>query len=235
MIDYLIPYRHSAKNLNNLRKAIDWVKGFNTIRTTVIEVGKVSQLKYLNLECNYLFLETKVKGTWNRSWAYNHGLSRTSNPIVIFGDINLLSKPDSLINSFNELSLYDFILPFDSVLQLNFMDSNSSLQHIIDLDTSLKQPSGLNNISIFKREAINKIGGWSEMLIDGDEDIFQMYKITKMLNYNQKNETSYCFDNDTFPKQNNPDLLSKLTKLNNSELERYINSEQRGMANKFLY
>ena len=73
------------------------------------------------------------------------------------------------------------------------------------------------------------------MLIDGDEDIFQMYKITKMLNYNQKNETSYCFDNDTFPKQNNPDLLSKLTKLNNSELERYINSEQRGMANKFLY
>ena len=38
MIDYLIPYRHSAKNLNNLRKAIDWVKGFNTIRTTVREV-----------------------------------------------------------------------------------------------------------------------------------------------------------------------------------------------------
>ena len=235
MIDYLIPYRHSIKNLNNLRKVIDWIKGFNTIRTTVIEVGKVSQLKYINLECNYLFLETKIKGTWNRSWAYNHGLSRTNNPIVMFGDINLISNPESLITSFNDLSLYDCILPFDSVLKLNFMDSNSSLQHIINLDTTLKVPSSLDNISIFKREAINKIGGWSEMLNDGDENIFQMYKITKMLNHIQKNGTSFCFENDIFPEKNNFELLSKLTKLNNSELERYINAEQRGVSNKFLY
>ena len=234
MIDYLIPYRHSGKNLNNLRKILDWIKGFNTIRTTVIEVGKVSQLKYLNLECNYLFLETKEKTIWNRSWAYNYGISRTNKPIVIFGDVNILANPDTLINSFNELSIYDCILPYDSILQLNSMESNSNLQNIINLDITTKVPSGLNNISIFKREAINKIGGWSEMLKDGDEDIFQMYKISKMLNFKQKNNTSYSFDKDLFPRNNNPELLNKLTSLSILEIERYINAEQRGTCNKFL-
>jgi len=235
MIDYLIPYRHSGKNLNNLRKVIDWIKGFNTIRTTVIEVGKVSQLKYLNLECNYLFLETKEKMTWNRSWAYNHGLSRTNNPIVIFGDVNILANPDTLISSFNELNMYDCILPYDSILQLDFMTSNSSLQQIISLDTTGKIYTGLDNISIFKRESINKIGGWSEMLNDGDENIFQAHKMGKMLNFKQKNNTSFCFDKDDFPKQNNPELLKKLTSLGNLEIERYISAEQRGLSNKFLY
>jgi hypothetical protein len=235
MIDYLIPYRHSIKNLNNLRKIIDWVKGFNTIRTTVIEVGKISQLKYLNLECNYLFLETKLKKTWNRSWAYNYGLSKTSNPIVIFGDINIISNPEVLISSFNELSKYDCILPFDSILQLDFINSNSSLQQIVNLDTTGKTYTGLDNISIFKRDAINKIGGWCEMLMDGDENDFQAHKMGKMLNFKQQNNTSFCFDKEDFHKQNNPELLKKLLNLGNLEIERYINAEQRGMANKFLY
>jgi len=235
MIDYLIPYRHSVKNLNNLRKVIEWVKGFNTIRTTVIEVGKVSQLKYLNLECNYLFLETKEKMIWNRSWAYNYGLTKTNNPIVIFGDVNIIANPDDLISSLNELNIYDCILPFDSILELDFMSSNSNLQHIINLDTSAKKASGLDNLSIFKREAINKIGGWSEMLIDGDENYFQAHKMGKMINFKQKNKTSYSFDKDEFPKQNNPELLKKLTNLGNLEIEKYINAEQRGLTNKFLY
>lgn len=235
MIDYLIPYRHSGKNLNNLRKVIDWIKGFNTIKTTVIEVGKVSQLKYLNLDCNYLFLETKEKMIWDRSWAYNYGLTRTNNPIVIFGDVNILSNPDTLINSFNELANYDCILPYNSILQLNFMESNSSLQNIINLDTSKKTLSGLDNISIFKREAINKIGGWSEMLKNGDENIFQLFKINKMLNFKQNDYTSFCFDKDTSPNiQQNNELINKLLNLNNLEIERYINAEQRGVANKYL-
>ena len=234
MIDYLIPYRHTIKNLNNLRKVLEWVKGFNTIRTTVIEIGKVSHLKYLNLECNYLFLKTKEKRIWNRSWAYNHGLSKTNNPIVIFGDVNLLSNPENLINSFSELNQYECILPFDSILNLDFADSNLDLQHILNINTNMKISSDLANISIFKRESINKIGGWCELLNDGDENIFQKYKIDKLLNYTQKNNTSYAFDSDHFPKQNNPELLGRLSKLTNLELDRYIKAEQRGTTNKFL-
>jgi predicted glycosyltransferase involved in capsule biosynthesis len=96
-------------------------------------------------------------------------------------------------------------------------------------------------ICIFRRDAINKIGGWDQNFIGwGGEDDFQSVKVKNFLNYYEN--TAKCFHiyhdrpaPDMKWYQRNLQLLQKLSDMSKEELQKVINNSLPKLGMKNLY
>lgn len=242
---YIIGYRNKPDRLNNLRRTIDWLNGFSNVQIILVEQDKHSKISQLNLRCEHIFVKSDMP--YNRSWAFNVGLKYSKSQVVVFGDSDLIMHPEDFINGLKAMSEYEMVSPYSSVLDLTQQESNLPLEQVIKIDrpgrgeTDNQKINISGGIAIFRKEAIMKIGGWSEDFVGwGGEDDFQTIKVHNFLTWTELKSKCYHLYHtrdvlDQKQYQKTLQILQKSTTLTKEELQRSIamSSQKMGMKNKY--
>jgi predicted glycosyltransferase involved in capsule biosynthesis len=242
---FIIGYRHKQDRLNNLKRTIDWVNGFSNVQLILVEQDKHSKISQLNLKCEHIFVKSNMP--YNRSWSFNVGLKYAKSQIVVFGDSDLIMNPEDFINGLKSMSEYEMVSPYTSVVDLTPQETGLPFEQI----TKITRPGRGENdnqkinisggISIFRKESIMKIGGWSEDFIGwGGEDDFQTIKVHQFLKWTELSAKCYHLFHNREPLdqknyQKTLQILQKAKTLNKEELLRSISmsSSKMGMKNKY--
>jgi glycosyltransferase involved in cell wall biosynthesis len=235
---YIIPYRHSPDRIVPLRRIIEWLSGFQGIEVVVVEQDKVSKISELTLNVTHIFCESELP--FNKAWAYNVALKRTTSSVLAFGDADFVMNPNELIEGLKNLEYFDCVIPTSKIVKLSPQESTMDIVSILKVQRDGFKSCMTDGLSLFKRETIQKIGGWNEDILGhGFTNQFQDLKIRRMLNYKQMEFTGYHMShknpqNDLGLFQRNKEILDFYTK-ENSDLNTHINMTvpKCGFLNKY--
>ena len=245
-VTYVIGYRHRMDRIINLRKVLEWLASFNNVDVIIVEQDKYSKISHLNLRATHVFI--KSDKPYNRSWAFNVALKRNKNPVIIFGDCDIVMDPQELVNSINELNNFDVVSPYSSVLDLTPEETNYPFNMLPQIQRAGRGENDNQKINlcggtvIFKAESIVKIGGWNEDFIGwGGEDDFQTIKVKKLgLTYKEMPYRCYHFwhnrdEADMSNYQRTMNLLQQMSTLDASKLQMHVNATvgKIGTLNKY--
>jgi predicted glycosyltransferase involved in capsule biosynthesis len=242
---YIIGYRHKPDRLNNLRRVLDWINGFQGVDLIVIEQDKNSKISHLNLKCRHIFL--KSDKPYNKSWAFNVATKMAKSNIIIFADSDLIMNPNEFIEGLKMLEHHEMVNPYKSVVDLNPQESGLPLDGILKIDrpgrgeTDHQKVPICGGICMFRKDAIEKIAGWNENFIGwGAEDDFVSIKVQHFLNWKQMDYRCYhLFHNREQPNvneyQRNLNLLNQYNKLSKEELTKSLHRDiqKNGFKNKY--
>lgn len=193
----VIPFRYKPDRLLNLRRTLDWASGFNECETILVEQDKNTKISHLGLKAIQIF--TYNDGGFNRSWGLNVGLKYAKSNVIIFSDADLIMNPQDLIDSIAQLQHYDFVNPYQSVIDLTLQESGLPLEQIFNGvnragrgENDNQRTNLCGGMCIFKKEAIYRIGGWNQNFRGwGAEDDFQAIKVKHFLTWKQMSYKSY--------------------------------------------
>jgi glycosyltransferase involved in cell wall biosynthesis len=242
---YIIAYRHSLDRYLNLKRVLDWVNGFSGSEVIVVEQDTHSKISHLNLPCRVIFTKSDIP--FNKSNAFNVGVKASRANIVVFGDSDLIMKPDEFIDALNDVQNYEMVNPYHSVIDLTAQESMQDLSNMVRIDrpgrgeTDIQKVPLCGGICIFRKDAILKIGAWCEDFIGwGGEDDFQSVKVKNFLSWVERpNRCYHLFHERTAPDmkwyQRNLQLLQKLGSLSKEDLQRHImtSAPKIGLKNKY--
>lgn len=242
---YVIGYRHNLERLQNLRRVLDWINGFGGVEVLLIEQDTHSKIKQLNLKAKHIF--TKSDMPYNRSWAFNVAMKWANSDIIVFGDSDLIMEPNQFIEGLKAIQNFDMVSPYHSVVDLTQQESNFPLEQMINInrpgrgETDNQKINISGGIAMFRRDAIQRIGGWNEDFIGwGGEDDFQTMKVKNFLSWTELK--ARCFH--LYHKREQPDqkwyqrnlqILQKTSTLNKDQLQKMILNQMPkiGMKNKY--
>jgi predicted glycosyltransferase involved in capsule biosynthesis len=244
-LTYIIGYRHLNDRFNLLKRTLDWINSFSGVQIILVEQDTHSKISHLNLKCQHIFVKSDMP--YNRSWAFNIGLKYAKSDIVVCGDSDIIMDPNDFINAINSLREFEMVSPYNSVVDLTQQESVLPFQNILNInrpgrgenDNQKINISG--GISIFRKDALKKIGGWSESFIGwGGEDDFQTLKVKNFLTWKELEARCYHLwhpREQPDPKfyQRTLQLLQQANQLTKEQLEVNINktSSTIGMKNKY--
>jgi hypothetical protein len=235
---YVIPFKYSRDRIIPLRRTVEWLSGFQGIEVLIIEQDRVSKIAEMNLKAKHIFVESDAP--FNKGWAYNIAIRRTVSNVLVFGDADFIMNPNDMIEGLKLLEFFDCVIPTKSVTRLNNMESNADFSQIFNVKREEIKLNLCDGISIYKRDTIQKIGGWNEDILGiGYTNRFQDIKIKKMLNYKQLDFTGYHLYHvpthlDQVLHQRNQSILEYYAKPE-SDLIQHINSTvpKSGFLNKY--
>lgn len=241
---YIIPYRFQMDRILNLRRVIDWLSGFNGIEIIIVEQDSHSKISHLNFKGTHVFIENS--GPFNKNWALNVGLKRSQTNVIVFGDSDLIMHPDHLIKSLEELNTYEFVNPYQSVIDLDPNETNLGLGDILSInrpgrgETDHQKVPICGGITLFRKDAIAKIGGFPENFWGwGAEDDAQDIMVKNFLNWKQMDFKCYhLWHQRTSPDMNlyqrNLSILNSFKNMSKDDLQKHIASSsiKNGMLNK---
>lgn len=242
---FIIGYRHRSDRFTNLKKVLEWVNGFAGVDVILVEQDSHSKIDHINLDARHVFI--KNDGHYNRSWAFNIGLKLSKSSVIVFSDSDLIMDPEEFITSLKEIENYDMISPYKSVLDLQPNESHLSLAQLKTInrpgrgETDNQAINICGGISIFRKDSIQRIGGWCEDFAGwGGEDDYLTILVKKALKYKEMGYRCYhlyhgrdVMDMQQYQKSLN--LLNKLNSISDDELFRYINSNRpkNALLNKY--
>jgi hypothetical protein len=237
---YVIPFRYSQDRILPLKRVVEWLSGFQGIEILIIEQDKHSKLENMNMKANVIFCESELP--FNKAWAYNVALRRSISPILIFGDADFIMNPNELIEGLKTLEFFDCVLPVSNIIRLTPQESSMDSGSILRIQRKELPGNISDGISIFKRDAIQKVGGWNEDILgNGFCNKFQDLKIKKMLNYKILNCSGYSlfhrqspFDQNLFDR--NKQIYDYYCQ-DSSDLNLHINTTvpKSGFKNKYQF
>lgn len=242
---YIISYRHSAERYNNLRRTIEWVGSFSGVEIIVVEQDKHSKIKDLNLPFKHIFLKTNMP--FNKSWGFNVGSKYANTNIIVFGDSDLIMNPEKFIEALKMIESFEMVNPYSSVIDLTAQESNLPIPELVNIDrpgrgeTDIQKVPLCGGICIFRKDALQRIGGWHEDFIGwGGEDDFQSVKVKNFLTWAEvPGKCFHLYHERTAPDmkwyQRNLQLLQKLGEMSKEDLQKVINTitPKSAMKNKY--
>jgi predicted glycosyltransferase involved in capsule biosynthesis len=242
---FIIGYRHKLDRYFNLRRTLEWINGFSKVQVILVEQDNHSKIKHLNLPCQHIFVKSKMP--YNRSWAFNVGIKYATSEVIVFGDSDLIMNPDDFINGLKALDNYDMVSPYHSVLDLNQQESNLQIDQMVKIErpgrgeTDHQKINISGGITMWRANAIKKIGGWSEDFIGwGGEDDFQTIKVQNFLTWTELK--ARCFH--LYHERVQPDqalyqrtlqILEKAHKMPTQDLLKSINNSMPKIGNVSKY
>lgn len=240
---YIIPFRFRQDRIIPLRRVVDWLSGFQNCEVLIIEQDSHSKIEHLNIRANHFFVKSEVP--FNKSWAYNIGIRRSTAPVIIFGDADVIMDPLLLIESLKSLQSCDCVIPIKEIIKLNPQESLIDPQSIINRDRVGDGITIGDGLIIFKRDAISAISGWNEDILGtggGYDNKFQAMKVEKLLNYKKMDYKGYHFFHHQDPidlglMQRNQQIMDQFKNdSDNSILKSHINitSQRIGCKNKYV-
>jgi glycosyltransferase involved in cell wall biosynthesis len=194
---YIIPFKYTDDRLLTLKKVLNNISGLGC-EVIVVEQGVDSILpsKGLLTTQKYIFINNPYP--FNKSWALNCAWKEATNDIIVFGDADNLIDPDNIISSLEELKEYDFVSPHIRLIDLSEDENNLDSYDIFkinrpgrgELDHQKLPMCGA--MTIFKKEALEKIGGWTEEFFGwGAEDDAMTIKVKHFLNWKEIDNRCY--------------------------------------------
>jgi len=194
---YIIPFKYTDDRFLTLQKVIDNIKNLNC-EVIVIEQGTESILPSKNLLTTQKYIFLKNPYPFNKSWGLNIAWKEATNDIIVFGDADNLIDINNILSSINDMSDYDFVSPHIRLIDLqpneNELDGNSIFQINRpgrgELDHQKLPMCGA--MTIFKKEALEKIGGWPEEFFGwGAEDDAMSIKVKHFLKWKEIDNNCY--------------------------------------------
>jgi hypothetical protein len=242
---FIIGYRHRMDRLNNLRRTLDWINGFSGAQVILVEQDKYSKIEHLNLKCQHIFVRTNMP--YNRSWAFNVGAKYAKTNIICCGDSDLIMNPPDFIEGLKATEQFEMVSPYNSVLDLTPQESGLPLEQMVQInrpgrgETDNQKINISGGIAIFRKEALQKLGGWSENFIGwGGEDDFQTIKVKNFCTWTElKGKVFHLYHERVQPDpkfyQRTLQFLQKANTMSKDELIKSINMEipRIGMLNKY--
>lgn len=237
---YVIPFRFSNDRIIPLRRVLDWLSGFQNIEVMIVEQDKHSKISHLNLKANIVFVESDAP--FSKAWAYNIAMKRSNSPFLIFGDADTVMNPHNLISSIKEAESSDCVLATSELIKLELNESVMDLNSILSLNKKGFTVNPFEGITIFKRESIQKVGGWNEDFLGsgGYESKFQDFKCSKLLNVKKMDFVGYHFPHLSYPfdlnlSQRNTQMLDTYSKIDVTQLQQHIqmSGPRVGLLNKY--
>lgn len=242
---YIIGYRHKSDRLQNLRRVIDWINGFGGVDLIVVEQDKHSKISNLNLKCRHLFLKTDKP--YNKSWSFNYATKMAKSNVVVFADSDLIMNPEEFIESLKLLEQYEMVNPYKSVIDLDQNESNQPIESLFSInrpgrgETDHQKVPICGGICIFRKDAINKIGGWNERFVGwGAEDDFVSIKVEHFLKWKQQEYKCYHLHHhreapNMNEYQKNLQLHNQYKNMSKEDLQKvmYQDVPKNGMKNKY--
>ena len=241
----IILYRHNIQRWNNLKRVLDWLNGFSGVEIIIVEQDTHSKIEHLNFPAKHIFTKTNLP--FNRSWGFNVGLKNSNSDIIVFTDCDLIMEPNSFISAIKKIEEYDMVSPYSSVVDLNPEESQLQMESIFRInrpgrgEEDHQKINICGGITIFKKEAIMRIGGWCEEFIGwGGEDDYQTIKVENFLtNYEQKSRCYHLYHDREAPDmkwyQRNLQLLQKYKSLSKDEIVKSINNSLKKIGMKNIY
>jgi len=203
---YVIAYKHQSDRIIPFKRVIEWISGFANIEIVIVEQDKNSKLVDLTFKGQHIFLESELP--FNKAWAYNVAIKRTQSPILIFADADVIMNPNDLIESLGALESHDCVIPISNLIKLDLGETHQDLNTILKINRPGSKRSMTDGMSIFKRSAIERIGGWNEDIIGhGYVNKFQDMKIRRLLSYKEMNSNAYHFHHN--PEVQQPSLSQR--------------------------
>lgn len=246
LFTFIIGYRHNQERLQNLRRVLDWINGFNNVEVILVEQDKHSKIKHLNLKVNnYIF--TKSDKSFNRSWAFNVGLRYATSDNIVFGDCDIIMDPQQFINGLLKLKEYDVVSPYSSVLDLTLQESNLQLADIIKINRPGRGENDNQKINLcggvtfFNKNSIMKISGWCEDIFGwGCEDNICTIMVENFLTWTIMENTK-CYhlyhskaNMDMKEYQKNLGILKEFSQMSKEQLQRYVQATSQKIGAKNL-
>lgn len=242
---YVIGYRHRMDRLQNLKRVLEWINGFNGVEVLIVEQDTHSKIKNLNLKAKHIFVKSNMP--YNRSWAFNVALKYANSPLLVFGDSDLVMNPNEFIEGLKALQEYEMVSPYYSVVDLTQQESGLDFNQILQINRPGRGENDNQKINIsggiamFRRDAIARIGGWNEDFIGwGGEDDFQTMKVKNFLKWTElKYRCFHLYHAKEQPDmkwyQRNLQILNSTAKFTKEELSKQINMslQKIGMINKY--
>jgi hypothetical protein len=185
-LTYVIGYRHRMDRLMNLKKVLEWISSFSNMDIIIVEQDSVSKISNFALPGRHIF--ARNDGPYNRSWAFNIALRYNQNPIIAFGDSDIIMEPGEFANSVNQLNEHDVVSPYSSILDLTQEETGYSFQNMLAItrpgrgEDDNQKINLCGGVVLFRTDAAFKVGGWAENYFTGwgGEDDFQTYKVEKL-------------------------------------------------------
>lgn len=245
---FIIGYRHNLERLNNLKKVIDWVLGFNGAELIIVEQDKSPKLPDFSLKgFKYVFCESNMP--YNRSWGFNVGLKFATTNTIVFGDSDLIMYPNDFIEAFKMLNEYECVSPYNRVIDLEPNENNLGLESLKLIsrsgrgDTDNQKINLTGGMVLFRRDAANKIAGWCEEFLDwGGEDDFQTFKVKNLLTWYECDFRCYhLYHSKAKPNmiyyQRNLQILQKFLQMDKNTLVKYNMGTLKkiGLKNKYTF
>lgn len=239
---YVIGYRHKPDRLNNLRRVLDWINGFQGAEVLLIEQDKHSKIKHLNLRAKHIFLKSNMP--YNRSWPFNVAIKYSNSPLIVYGDSDLIMEPNQFIEGLKALQQYEMVSPYKSVIDLDPNETNLPLEKILKIDrpgrgeTDNQKINICGGISMFRKDAIIKIGGWNEDFWSwGGEDDFQTIKVHKFLTWKELQYRCYHLYHDRVQPEmkwykRNLEILQKTSSMDKDQLQKVISNQMPKIGQK---
>lgn len=242
---YVIGYRHRLDRLQNLKRVLEWINGFNGVEVLLIEQDTHSKIKNLNLKAKHIFVKSSMP--YNRSWAFNIAMKYANSPLLVFGDSDLVMNPNEFIEGLKALQEYDMVSPYYSVVDLNQQESGLDFNQILQINRPGRGENDNQKINIsggiamFRRDAIARIGGWNQQFIGwGGEDDYQTMKVKNFLKWTELKYRCYHLYHakeqpDMKWYQRNLQILNNAAKLSKEDLAKQINMSLSTMGMTNLY
>ena len=241
---FIIGYRHRLDRLGNLRRTLDWINSFTGVEIILVEQDKHSKISNLGLKCKHIFVKSTMP--YNRSWAFNVGMKYSSSNIIVCSDSDLIMNPNDFIKGLQSLQQHEMVSPYHTVLDLTPQESSMPLEQVVNInrpgrgETDNQKINISGGISMFRKDALQKIGGWNEDFWSwGAEDDAQTIKINNFLSWTELQAKCYHLYHvreipDEKYYQRNLQILDKMSKMTKEDIARQINNSlvKIGMKNK---
>jgi len=241
---YVIGYRHKIDRLQNLRRVLDWINGFNGVEVLIIEQDKHSKISHLNLKAKHIFIKSNLP--YNRSWSFNVALKNSNSSVIVFGDSDLIMEPNQFIAGLQALQSYEMVSPYHTVVDLTPSETGLPMEEVMKIDrpgrgeTDNQKINISGGISMFRKESIQKIAGWNEDFWSwGGEDDYQTLKVQNFLSWTELRARCYHLYHDKEQPdqkcyQRNLQILQNSSKMTKEQLQKIITNQipKIGMRNK---
>lgn len=233
---YIIPFKYTDDRLITLKKVLSNIKESNlNCEVIVIEQGNESLLpKDVITTENYIFINNPFP--FNKSWALNVAWKLATTNTIVFGDADNLIDMKHITSSIKELDEYDFVSPHIKLVDLGIDENNLEFNDIFNIqrpgrgELDHQKLPMCGAMTIFRKEALDKIGGWPEEFFGwGAEDDAMSIKVKHFLKWKENDNNCYhLYHERVQPEQNwyyrNLQIYNNYVNIDKDKLLNYIES-----------
>lgn len=234
-ITYIIAYQHKPDRLHNLKRVLEWLTPFGGMNVIIVEQDKKSKISELNLRAKHIFIKSDLP--FNKAWAFNVALKYCTTPIIVYGDSDLIMNPQAFLQAVQTLENYDFVNPYNSVIDLSPQESMMDLNSILQInrigrgeaEDDIQKVPICGGIIMFKKDKLYEIGGWNESFYGwGAEDDFESLKVKTFLKHITLPNKCFHFYHekakiDMKLYQRNLEILNHFNKCTKEQMQNHIN------------
>lgn len=188
-ISYIIPFKYSEDRVFTLKRVLESIKKYN-FEVIIVEQGEKQLLLQNDFTEKILFVENKI--IFNKSFSLNVGWKNCKGDIIFFGDADLIINEFAMKDAINDAENYEMVSPYNKVIDLTEEESKLNTDDFFKIkrhgrgDYDNQKVPLCGGITMFSKNALEKIGGWPEEFFGwGAEDDAMSIKVKHFLKWKE--------------------------------------------------